>query len=89
MGLIFLILLGLVLGWLATIILQAGNSRNLMVNLTSGVGGAILAGIVINPLIGLGNLLRGAYSVEALLVSFAGAISLLVAVNLLQRGEMR
>lgn len=89
MGLIFLILLGLVLGWLATIILQTGNARNLMVNLASGVGGAILAGIVINPLIGLGNLLRGAYSVEALLVSFGGAIFLLVAVNLLQRGEMR
>jgi uncharacterized membrane protein YeaQ/YmgE (transglycosylase-associated protein family) len=89
MGLLFLLLLGMAMGWLATIILQTGEKSTLLVNVVSGVGGALIAGSVINPLIGMGNVLQGGYSAEALLASLAGAIVLLVAVNLLRYREMR
>ena len=89
MGLIFLVLLGMAMGWLATILFQAGENGDLGKNVASGIGGALLAGSVINPLIGLGNILRGGYSPSALLVALAGAIVLLLAVNLLRCREMR
>ncbi len=89
MGLIFLILLGIAMGWLATIILQTGEKSTLLVNAASGIAGALLAGTVINPLIGIGNVLHGGHSAIGLLVSLGGAIVLLVAVNLLRYREMR
>jgi len=89
MGLIFLILLGMALGWVATILLQTGEKSHLLVNVLAGIGGAMLAGIIVNPLIGLGDLIAGRYGVAALLVSLAGAVLLLLAVNLLRDGEMR
>jgi uncharacterized membrane protein YeaQ/YmgE (transglycosylase-associated protein family) len=89
MGLIFLILLGMALGWVATILLQSGEKSDFLVNVLAGIGGAMLAGIILNPLMGLGDLIAGRYGVEALLVSLAGAVLLLVAVNLLRDGEMR
>ncbi|TIX48942.1 GlsB/YeaQ/YmgE family stress response membrane protein [Alteraurantiacibacter aquimixticola] len=89
MGLIFLILLGAVLGWLVTIVVSRGRMRELKLNVLLGTGGSLLTGLVINPLIGVGSLLRGTYSVEALLISFVGSLLLLVSVNLLRRSEMR
>lgn len=89
MGLIFLLLSGMALGWMATIILQTGEKSRLLVNILAGIGGALLAGILLNPLIGLGDLIGGRYKEEALLAALAGAILLLVAVNLLRDGEMR
>lgn len=89
MGLIYLLLLGSILGWIASIILQTGEKRHLAINIISGIGGAVLAGVIINPLIGMGNLLQGAYSVDALLAALGGSIALVVAVNLLRNREMR
>ncbi|MCL6250183.1 GlsB/YeaQ/YmgE family stress response membrane protein [Altererythrobacter sp. KTW20L] len=89
MGLIFLLLLGMALGWVATIILQTGEKSRLLVNVLAGIGGALLAGIILNPLIGLGDVIGGRYKVEALMVELAGAVVLLVAVNLLRDGEIR
>lgn len=89
MGLIFLLVLGMAMGWLATIILQTGEKLALLVNVASGIAGALLAGTIINPLIGMGNVLHGGHSAKALLVSLGGAIAVLVAVNLLRYREMR
>lgn len=89
MGLIFLILLGMALGWVATILLQTGEKSRLLVNVLAGICGALLAGVIVNPLIGLGDLIGGRYGVEALLVSLAGVVVLLVAVHLLRDTEMR
>lgn len=89
MGLIFIILLGATLGWMATIILRTGGSHAFKVNVAAGVCGALLGGLVVNALIGEGNLLNGGYSVVSLLVALAGTLILLVSVNLLHRSEMR
>lgn len=88
MGLIFLIMLGAVLGWLATIILRIVGRESLKVNVVAGIGGALIAGLVINPLLGEGNLLSGGYSAEALLISFAGSVLALISVNLLHCSEI-
>lgn len=89
MGLIFLIMMGAMLGWVTAIIRPGSDRCALTGNVTAGIGGALCAGLIINPLIGESNLLSGGYSAEALLVSIAGAVLALVSLNLLHRSEMR
>lgn len=45
MGLIFYTMLGAILGWIATIVRQASNSRALRRNVLSGIGGALAGAI--------------------------------------------
>ena len=82
MGLVFLLVVGALLGWVAAIIMRAETSRGLALNVAAGIAGALIAGLVIGPLLGRGNLLEGTYSVDGLLVAFAGTVLFLFLVNL-------
>jgi uncharacterized membrane protein YeaQ/YmgE (transglycosylase-associated protein family) len=87
MGLVFLVVLGGMLGWLAAIINRAENARGMLLNVATGVGGALLTGLVLAPLLGAGNILDGAYRVDGLLTALAGSLVVLVAVNVLRDRE--
>ena len=89
MGVVFLVVVGSVLGWLAAIIMRTEHKRGILLNIAAGIGGALLTGFVVGPLLGLGHALDGHYSVPGLLVALAGAIVLLFAVNLLRDRELR
>jgi uncharacterized membrane protein YeaQ/YmgE (transglycosylase-associated protein family) len=82
MGLVFLLVVGGLLGWVAAIIMRAETSRGIALNVAAGIAGALIAGLVIGPLIGRGNLLEGTYSVDGLLVACAGTVVFLFLVNL-------
>jgi len=88
-GLVFLILIGAMLGWLAAIIARTETVQGLLLNLGGGIAGALVAGLVLHPLLGGGDLLAGNYSVDGLLTALAGAIVLLLAVNLWRDRELR
>lgn len=87
MGLIFLLVIGGILGWLAAIVARSEDYRGLARNFGAGVGGALAAGLIVTPLIGGGNLLKGEYEVAALLIALLGAVIVLVLVNLTRSGE--
>ena len=87
MGLIFLIVVGSMLGWLAAIITRAETASVRMRNILIGIAGALVTGLVINPLIGGGNLLAGQYRVDALLIALAGSVVMLLAVHLWRDGK--
>lgn len=89
MGLVFLIVIGGMLGWLAAIIVRAETGAARLRNIAVGIAGALVAGLVINPLIGGSNLLAGQYGVDALLLALTGPIAVLLAVNLWRAGELR
>jgi uncharacterized membrane protein YeaQ/YmgE (transglycosylase-associated protein family) len=89
MGIIILIVVGGVLGWLASIVMRTNGQQGLLLNIVVGIVGAFLAGIVINPMIGGGNIMNGDYSASSLIVSFLGAVVLLAIVNLVRRGSAR
>jgi len=82
MGLVFLLVIGGLLGWLAAIIMRAETRRGIAFNIAAGIAGALVAGLVIGPLLGRGNLLEGTYSVDGLLVAFAGTVLFLFLVNM-------
>ena len=89
MGLIVLLLIGGVIGWLASIVMRTDGQQGILLNVVVGIVGAVLAGILLNPLIGGGNIMAGDYSGSSLIVSFLGAIALLAIVNVIRRGSVR
>lgn len=89
MGLIILLIIGGVLGWLASIVMRTDGQQGLLLNIVVGIVGAFLAGLLLNPLIGGGNIMNGDYSISSLLVSFLGAVVLLAIVNFFRRGAVR
>ncbi len=88
MGLIFLIVAGGALGWLSAIIVNAQDAREIQINLASGISGSLLAGLVISPLAGGGNLMSGPYSVEALGIAMLGTVAVLTGINLWRQREL-
>lgn len=89
MGLIILIIIGGILGWLASIVMRTDAQQGILLNVVVGIVGALLAGFIINPLLGGGNIMNGDFSGSSLLVSFLGAVVLLAIVNLVRRGAVR
>ncbi|MBV1689386.1 GlsB/YeaQ/YmgE family stress response membrane protein [Novosphingobium sp. G106] len=89
MGLIILLVVGGVIGWLASMVMRTDAQQGILLNIVVGIVGAILAGVVLNPLIGGGNIMSGSFNASSLLVSFLGAVVLLAIVNLFRRGSMR
>lgn len=89
MGLIILIIVGGVLGWLASIVMRTDAQQGIFLNVIVGIVGAVLAGFILNPLLGGGNIMAGDFSASSLLVSFVGAVVLLAIVNLVRRGAVR
>lgn len=89
MGIIILVIVGGILGWLASMVMRTDGQQGLFLNIVVGIVGAVIAGFVISPLLGVAPITSGNYDIAALLVSFAGAVVLLAIVNLVRRGSVR
>lgn len=86
MGILFMIVAGAVLGWLAAFLFRADETgTGIQHNLAGGIGGALIGGLVIGPLIGEDGLISGRYDIPALLISIGGSVLTLLPVNLLAR----
>ncbi len=86
--LIWLIVGGLI-GWLASIMMKTNGQQGMVLNVIVGIVGAMLGGWFISPLVGVGTINQNNFSLPALLVSFVGAAILLAIVNLFRRGATR
>jgi uncharacterized membrane protein YeaQ/YmgE (transglycosylase-associated protein family) len=89
MGLIILLVVGGLIGWVASMVMRTDAQQGVLLNVVVGIVGALLAGFLLNPLIGGGNIMSGDLSLSALLVSFLGAVVLLAIVNMFRRGSVR
>ena len=89
MNLILIIIVGGILGWLASMVMRTDGQQGIFLNIVVGIVGALVAGFLINPLIGGGTITQGDFSISALVVSFLGALVLLAIVNLFRRGSVR
>ena len=70
-------------------LMGTGRQQGTLVNIVVGIVGAFLAGLVISPLIGVGTINDGNFSIGSLVVSLVGAIALLAIVNLFRRGTAK
>lgn len=89
MNIIIWLVIGGLIGWLASIVMKTNGQQGLILNVVVGVVGAALAGWFISPLVGVGTINQDNFSLPALIVSFIGAVVLLGLVNLVRRGTTR
>ncbi len=89
MGIILWLVIGGVVGWLASIVMRRDASQGIILNIVVGIVGSMLGGWLIGPLIGAPSINSGVVSVASLFVSFLGAVILLAIVNLLTRRSVR
>jgi uncharacterized membrane protein YeaQ/YmgE (transglycosylase-associated protein family) len=89
MNFIVWIIVGGVIGWIASLIMRTDAQQGLFLNIVVGIVGALIAGWVVSPLVGVGTINQNALSIGAMAVSLVGAVVLLAIVNLLRRGKVR
>lgn len=89
MNFIIWLIVGGVLGWLASLVMKTDGQQGMFLNVVVGVVGAMLGGWLISPLVGVGTINQDNFSLAALLVSFVGAVILLAIVNLFRRRSLR
>jgi uncharacterized membrane protein YeaQ/YmgE (transglycosylase-associated protein family) len=89
MNFILIIIVGGILGWLASLVMRTDAQQGIFLNIVVGITGAFLAGFFITPLIGGAPITSGAFDIRSLIASFVGALVLLAIVNLFRRGSVR
>ncbi|MES2935718.1 MAG: GlsB/YeaQ/YmgE family stress response membrane protein [Pseudomonadota bacterium] len=89
MNFIIWIVIGGILGWLASLVMKTDAQQGTLLNIVVGIVGALLAGWLLAPLFGTGTINQNDFSIASLLVSFGGAVILLAIVNLLRRKSIR
>lgn len=89
MNIILLLIVGGVIGWLASLIMRTDAQQGILLNIVVGVVGSVLAGLILSPLLGAAPITSGIISLTSIIVSLLGAVILLAAVNLLRRGSVR
>jgi uncharacterized membrane protein YeaQ/YmgE (transglycosylase-associated protein family) len=85
MGLIIWLIVGGVVGWLASILMRTDAQQGLFLNVIVGVVGAFIGGLIFSG----GTINQAPLSLQAILVSLVGAVVLLAIVNLVRRGSVR
>lgn len=89
MNLIIWLVVGGLIGWIASIVMRTDAQQGMLLNIVVGIIGALLGGFLLAPLFGTGTINSGDFSLSGLLVSLVGAIILLAIVNLVRRGAVR
>lgn len=89
MNFIIWLIVGGVIGWLASLVMRTDGQQGLFLNVVVGIVGAMLGGWFLSPLFGVSTINQNNFSLPGLLVSLLGAVILLAIVNLLRRGRAR
>ncbi len=83
------LIVGGLIGWAASLIMRTDSQQGMLLNVVVGIVGAALGGWLISPLVGVGSINQGTFSLGSVLVSLVGAVILLAIVNLVRRGSPR
>jgi len=87
MNFIIWLVVGGIVGWLASLVMKTDAQQGIVLNVVVGIVGALLGGWLLSPLFGLGTINQDNFSIGALFISFLGAVILLAIVKLLFRSR--
>lgn len=85
MGLIVWLVVGGIIGWLASIIMRTDAQQGILLNIIVGIIGAFIGGLIFSG----GSINNAGLNLTSFLVSLLGAVVLLAIVNLFRRGSVR
>jgi uncharacterized membrane protein YeaQ/YmgE (transglycosylase-associated protein family) len=86
MGFIVWLIVGGLIGWIASMIMRTDGQQGIILNIVVGIIGAVIAGLIL----GGGNINNSnPLDLTNILYSLLGAIVLLAVVNLVRRGSVR
>jgi uncharacterized membrane protein YeaQ/YmgE (transglycosylase-associated protein family) len=85
MGIILWLIVGGVIGWLASIIMRTDAQQGILLNIVVGIVGAFIGGLIFSG----GSINNNSLNLTSFLVSLLGAVILLAIVNLFRRGSVR
>ena len=85
MGFIVLLVVGGLIGWVASMIMRTDGQQGIFLNIVVGIVGAFIGGLIVNG----GDINNSGLTITSFLVSLLGAIILLAIVNLVRRGSVR
>lgn len=83
MGVIIWLIVGGVVGWLASLVMRTDAQQGIILNVVVGIVGAFIASLI------FGANINDGITVQSFLTSLVGAIILLAIVNLIRRGSVR
>ena len=89
MNIIIWLIVGGLIGWVASIVMRTNASQGILLNVVVGIVGAFLGGWFLSPLFGVSTINQSNFSIQSLAVSLVGAVVLLGIVNLVRRGAVR
>ena len=81
-GIIIWLVIGGIIGWLASLIMKTDGQQGIVLNIIVGIVGSFIGGWLIAPVI-------GGIGIMGYVSALIGAIILLAIVNLFRRGSVR
>jgi uncharacterized membrane protein YeaQ/YmgE (transglycosylase-associated protein family) len=85
MNFIVWLIVGGLLGWVASMIMGTNDRQGIVLNVVVGIVGAALGGFLLAPMLGTGTINQGDLSMSSLVVSLLGALILLAIVGFCRR----
>ncbi len=85
MSFILWLIIGGLIGWVASMIMGTNDQQGKLLNIVVGIVGAFLGGLLLAPLLGTGTINQGDFSFGSLITSLLGAVVLLFIVGLFRR----
>jgi uncharacterized membrane protein YeaQ/YmgE (transglycosylase-associated protein family) len=89
MNFIIWLIVGGLIGWLASIVMGTNDTQGKFLNIVVGVIGAFLGGLLLGGVFDTGTINQGDFSFSGLLVSFIGAVILLAILRMFRRDKAR
>ncbi|MCE2945739.1 MAG: GlsB/YeaQ/YmgE family stress response membrane protein [bacterium] len=89
MGFIAWLVVGGLVGWIASLIMNTDQEQGLLLNMVVGVVGAVIGGWVLSPLLGVSTINQSSFSFASIVVSVLGAVILLGLIRMLRESRSR
>ena len=86
MGIIVWLIMGGVVGWIASMIMGTNARQGMLLNVVVGIVGALIGGWLIGPMVGAGSINDG-ITIMSVIVSLIGAVILLAILSLFRRSS--
>lgn len=89
MNIIVWLVVGGLIGWVASLIMGTNAQQGIVLNIVVGIVGALLGAWFLSPYLGVSTINQNNFSLAGLGVSLLGAVILLAIVSLFRRGTER